>query len=103
MTNHVHLLLTPKTTDAISLSMQSVGRRYVQYINKEYCRTGSLWERRHKASLIDTENYSLTCMRYIELNPVRANMVDHPAEFKWSSYRCNAHGEANILISKHSL
>ena len=102
MTNHVHLLMTPVNTDSISLTMQSVGRRYVQYINKEYRRTGTLWESRHKSSLVDAEKYLLTCSRYIELNPVSANMVKHPAEYRWSSYRCNAQGQSCKLISPHS-
>jgi putative transposase len=72
MTNHVHLLMTPSRQDSISLVMQSQGRRYVQYVNQRYRRTGTLWEGRHKASLIDGEEYLLTCMRYIEMNPVRA-------------------------------
>ena len=101
MTNHVHLLLTPKAKDSISLMMQSIGRRYVQYINKEYQRTGTLWESRHKASLVDADNYLLTCSRYIELNPVTANMVNHPSKYRWSSYMCNAYGESNRLISSH--
>ena len=75
MTNHVHLLMTPELETSISLVMQSIGRRYVQYVNKEYRRTGTLWERRHKESLVDGDNYLLTCSRYIELNPVSANMV----------------------------
>jgi len=103
MTNHVHLLMTPLTKESISLVMQSVGRRYVQYINKEYKRTGTLWESRHKASLIDSEAYLLACSRYIELNPVKANMVEQPSEYKWSSYMCNAHGESNRLISAHDI
>lgn len=103
MTNHVHFLMTPVHKDSISLSMQSVGRRYVQYINKEYYRTGTLWEGRHKSSLVDAEQYLLKCMKYIELNPVRANMVKHPSEYKWSSYRCNALAEKNPLISHHLL
>ncbi len=70
MTNHVHLLMTPETRDSISLTMQSMGRRYVQYINKEYRRTGTLWESRHKSSLVDEDNYLLTLMRYIEINRV---------------------------------
>ena len=90
MTNHVHLLMTPETAEGISRVMQSLGRRYVQYINKTYRRTGTLWEGRHKASLIDADTYLLTCYRYIELNPVRAAMVKHPAEYQWSSYRVNA-------------
>jgi len=103
MTNHVHFLMTPEYKDSISLSMQSVGRRYVQYINKEYCRTGTLWEGRHKSSLVDADQYLLKCMNYIELNPVRANMVEHPSEYRWSSYRCNALAVKNPLISHHLL
>ena len=90
MTNHVHLLLTPASENGISKVMQSVGRRYVQYINLNYKRSGTLWEGRHKASLIDADEYLLACYRYIELNPVRANMVVHPAQYPWSSYRVNA-------------
>ena len=101
MTNHVHLLMTPLTKDSISLLMQSIGRRYVQYINKEYRRTGTLWESRHKASLIDSEKYLLVCSRYIELNPVNANMVKHPSNYPWTSYRHNAKGETNQLITPH--
>ncbi len=103
MTNHVHLLLTPLKQDSLSLTMQSLGRRYVQYINKEYKRTGTLWESRHKSSLIDGDNYLLKCMRYIELNPVRANMVNHPGEYRWSSYQCNGNSAYNALISHHEI
>ncbi len=103
MTNHVHMLLTPVKKDSISLTMQSIGRRYVQYINKEYRRTGTLWESRHKASLVDQDNYLLKCMRYIELNPVRANMVKHPASYRWSSYQCNGNNGYNKLISHHDI
>jgi putative transposase len=85
MTNHVHLLITPDDGYGISRVMQSVGRRYVQYINYEYRRNGTLWEGRHKASLVDAEQYLLICMRYIELNPVRANMVTHPDDYPSSS------------------
>jgi putative transposase len=85
MTNHVLLFMTPIKRHSISSVMQSIGRRYVQYINQTYRRTGTLWEGRHKASLVDEENYLLTCMRYIELNPVGANLVSHPSEYRWSS------------------
>jgi putative transposase len=101
MTNHVHLLMTPLSKESISLVMQSIGRRYVQYINKEYRRTGTLWESRHKASLVDAEKYLLICSRYIEMNPVNANMVKHPSKYRWSSYMCNAHGKVNRLICPH--
>lgn len=87
MSNHVHLLMTPAREDGISKVMQSVGRRYVQYINMNYRRSGTLWEGRHKSSLVDAEDYVLACYRYIELNPVRAGMVEHPADYRWSSYR----------------
>lgn len=103
MTNHVHLLVTPMQEQGIAEMMQALGRRYVYYINKTYRRTGTLWEGRYKASLIDSEAYLLTCMRYIELNPVRAEMVSHPGEYKWSSYGTNAQGRADALLSPHPL
>ncbi|MDX8390315.1 MAG: transposase [Mariprofundaceae bacterium] len=98
MTNHVHLLMTPQTEDGIGKVMQSVGRYYVQYFNDQYKRTGTLWEGRYKATLLDSEEYLLTCSRYIELNPVRAGMVGAPADYPWSSYACNALGKVNSLI-----
>jgi len=103
MTNHVHLLLTPEREDSIGKTLQSVGRRYVQYFNYTQKRTGTLWEGRYKATLIDSERYLLTCYRYIELNPVRANMVAHPSEYPWSSYLCHAEGKVDKLISDHEL
>jgi putative transposase len=103
MTNHVHLLMTPKSAEGISRLMQSLGRRYVQYVNHEYQRCGTLWESRHKASLIDAERYLLACYRYIELNPVRARMVRHPSEYRWSSFHANSLGEPDTLVSPHSL
>lgn len=103
MTNHVHLLVTPMIDFGISQMMQALGRRYVYYINKTYKRTGTLWEGRYKSSLIDSERYLLTCMRYIELNPVRANMVNHPGEYNWSSYHANAQGNTDALIESHPI
>ena len=103
MTNHVHLLASPETRDSIPKTLQSIGRRYVQYFNHTYDRTGTLWEGRYKATVIDSDRYLLTCMRYIELNPLRAAMVDHPREYPWSSYAANAHGEENKLIASHAL
>jgi len=103
MTNHVHILLTPHEADSMSLIMQSIGRRYVQYINKRYFRTGTLWEGRYKASLVDSENYLLACSRYIELNPVTAKMVSGPEEYPWSSFGCNGLGNDDPLISAHEV
>ena len=103
MTNHVHLLVTPHDCDSISKMMQSLGRYYVQYFNYCYKRTGTLWEGRYKASLIDSENYLLICMRYIELNPMRAGMVECPSDYIWSSYRHNAMGVDDALLHEHYL
>ena len=100
-TNHVHLLVTTTETYGISQMMQALGRRYVGYFNLRYKRSGTLWEGRFKAGLIDSENYLLTCMRYIEMNAVRANIVDHPAEYRWTSYAANAQGQWNPLITPH--
>ena len=92
MTNHVHLLVTAKTGDGLSKMMQSLGRRYVRYFNHGYKRTGTLWEGRFKSCVVDAENYLLICQRYIELNPVRADMVEAPGDYVWSSYRANGLG-----------
>jgi len=102
MTNHVHILVTPHTEEGIRKMMQMLGRYYVQYFNNRYQRTGTLWEGRYKATLIDAEQYFLTCMRYIELNPVRAkNMATHPSEYPWSSYSFNAQGQFDELVTPH--
>ena len=102
MSNHVHFVVTPHQGDSIGKMMQMLGRYYVQYFNKLNDRTGTLWEGRYKSTLIDTERYLLTCMRYIELNPVRArNMVSHPSQYPWSSYRYHALGQRDELVSPH--
>ena len=97
MTNHIHFLVTPETETAISNTMKVVGSRYARYINYTYKRTGTLWEGRHRASLVQQNRYLLSCYRYIELNPVRANMVKRPEEYKWSSYEANAWGDTTWL------
>ena len=103
MTNHVHLLLTPGDAQAVSRLMVSLGRRYVPYINACYQRSGTLWEGRYKSSLIQSDAYLLACMRYIELNPVRAGMCADPAQYRWSSYRANALGDSSTLLTPHPL
>lgn len=103
MTNHVHLLASPGDIYGVSQMMQALGRRYVYYVNHKYKRTGTLWEGRYRSSLVDSEAYLLTCMRYIELNPVRAGIVEHPAEYAWSSYQVNAYGKESDLVSPHSV
>jgi putative transposase len=102
MTNHVHLLATGAEKGALGRMMQSLGRRYVRYVNSSYRRTGTLWEGRYKSSLIESDRYLLTCYRYIELNPVRANIVTLPGEYRWSSFNCNAGGKTDDLINPHA-
>jgi putative transposase len=101
MTNHLHVLASPEHEASLPKTLQSVGRRYVQHFNYAYKRTGTLWEGRYHATLIDSERYLLTCMRYIELNPVRAGVVDHPADYPWSSYRSNAIEAGDPLLAPH--
>lgn len=101
MTNHVHLLLTPNIEQGLSSMMQSLGRSYVRYFNQIHERTGTLWEGRFKSCLVDTEQYLLACYRYIELNPVRANMVSNASDYAWSSYHCNALGVDSDLCTPH--
>lgn len=101
MTNHVHLLLTPAESGAPSRLMQSLGRRYVQYANRFYRRTGSLWEGRYKSNVVQAESHLLACQRYIELNPVRAGMVADPGHYCWSSYRANGLGLADARLTPH--
>ena len=84
MTNHVHLLLTPRKAEAVPRLIMSLGRRYVQYVNRTHRRTGTLWDSRYKSSVIQADTYLLTCQRYIELNPVRAAMVTDPAHYRWT-------------------
>ena len=101
MTNHVHLLVTPFQSGAISRLMQPLGRQYVRCTNDTYTRTGRLWEGRYKSHLVANDEQLLRCYRYIELNPVRAGMVPHAGDYRWSSYHRNALGRADPLISPH--
>ena len=103
MTNHYHLLATPRTPTAIAKTMQSVGRRYVYHFNRRYERTGTLFEGRYRSTLIDTESHWFNCMRYVELNPVRAGIVSTPEAYPWSSYPSNARGMPDRLIVPHAL
>jgi putative transposase len=103
MTNHVHLLVTPGAGGSISAMMQALGRRYVRYINDVYQRTGTLWEGRYKACVVECERYLLTCYRYIELNPVRAGLVEAAERYPWTSYRHNAQGYPDVLVTEHGI
>ena len=103
MPNHVHLLVAPNHAGAVASMMQDLGRRYVRIFNDVHGRSGTLWEGRYKAALIDSERYLLTCHRYVELNPVRAGLVRDPAEFRWSSHRHYALGANNPLLTRHEI
>jgi REP-associated tyrosine transposase len=101
MTNHVHLLVTPRAEDSCALMMKRLAQCYTQYVNKDRERTGSLWEGRYRSCLVASERYALACYRYVELNPVNAGMVTHPREYRWSSYLANAEGKPDRLIEPH--
>jgi putative transposase len=101
MPDHVHILATPATTDSISRATQSIGRNYVQYFNECYGGSGTLWEGRYRATVIESKQYLLTCSRYIELNPVRNKLVRTPGDYRWSSYAHNARGKVDEMISAH--
>lgn len=103
MTNHVHLLVSAERGEAPGELMKALGQRYVQYYNRTYRRSGTLWEGRYRSCPTQAEDYLLACQRYIELNPVRAGMVAHPADYRWSSYRANAQGEDDGLVTAHDV
>jgi len=99
MPDHVHVLATPGNSDSVSRLVQSIGRNYVQYFNESYGGSGSLWEGRYRATVVDGANYLLDVSRYIELNPVRSGLVDKPQDYPWSSYAHNALGQTDEMIS----
>lgn len=103
MTNHVHLLLRPRVDNAISRLMQSLGRRYVGHFNYSYARSGTLFEGRFRSCLVQDDQYFLTCLRYIELNPIRAGLVRDPGDYRWSSYRAHAFGTPVKFWTPHDL
>lgn len=103
MDNHFHLLATPASGDGLPLCMQAVGRRYVRYFNDRHGRSGTLWEGRYKSTVIQPERYLLTCMAYIDLNPVRAGWVANAADHPWSSYHHYAGLRHDRLLTPHAL
>jgi len=102
MTNHVHLLLTPHTTEACALLMKNLGQHYVQGVNHRLARTGTLWEGRFHSSLVTSARYVLACYRYIELNPVRAGIVPRANQYRWSSHDFNLQGQPAGFLKMHS-
>lgn len=103
MTNHVHLVATPRAPGALSSAMQAVGRRYVKYFNEQHARVGALFQGRLRSTIIDSGAYWFTCARYVELNPVRAGLARSPRDYRWSSYAAHACGSPDSLITLHPL
>jgi putative transposase len=103
MPNHIHLLASPRDAESLPRTMQSVGRRYVRYLNRRIERSGTLWEGRYRATVVDTDAYFMRVARYIELNPVRAALSPDPGSYRWSSHRGNALGAADPLVNPHPL
>ena len=103
MDNHFHLLVTPATGTSLPNMMQAVGRTYVRHYNLRHNRVGALWEGRYRSNLIESESYLLTCMMYIDLNPVRAGMVTTAQDHKWSSHRHLIGSVEDKLITPHPL
>lgn len=101
MTNHVHLLLTPSSPQGCGLLMRNLGQRYVQYFNRRYQRSGTLWEGRYHSCLVDSAAYVVACHRYIERNPVRAGMVPSAADYRWSSHNGNTGRVSNTVLTAH--
>jgi putative transposase len=101
MTNHVHLLLTPPSADACIALMRNLGQRYAQFFNRRYDRSGTLWEGRFRSCATESRRYVLACYRYIEMNPVRAGMVQTPGEYRWSSFQANAGETQDRMLVPH--
>jgi putative transposase len=101
MSNHVHLLMTPRAASDPSALMHDLALRYARYFNRKYRRTGSLWEGRFWAAPVRTDAYVLSCHRYVELNPVRAGIVAAPVEYPWSSHNANIGRDASQVLTLH--
>ncbi len=102
MGNHVHLLLTPSRAGSIVNLMRSLGERYARYVSEVQHRDSALWEERFDAYPVNVGRYLLSCMRYIELNPVRARVVVRPEQYRWSSFCANALGQKDPLLTPHA-
>lgn len=103
MPNQIHLLATPARADTATRALQLIGNRYVQAFNRRHHRSGTLWRARYRASLVDSDAYLLTCMRYIESDPVRVGLVSMPEAWPWSSHPANAYGQPDLLVRPHPI
>ena len=103
MTNHVHLLVSPETPQSLPRAMRDVNWHYSRYANSTRARTGSIWDGRYRACIVDADRYFFACSHYIELNPVRAGLAKAPGAYRWSSYKANAEGKGDPAVSAHAL
>jgi putative transposase len=101
MSNHFHILLTPSKCGGLSLMMKEVLGQFARWSNQLHMKSGSVWNGSFKSLAIDSNNYLLSCMKFIELIPCRADLVNQPREYEWSSYRTNAHGSYSSFVSPH--
>ena len=102
MGNHVHLLLTPSRASGVADLLRALAGRYGRYADEVHHHDGPLWEDRYEAFPVHVGRYLLSCMRYIELNPVRARVVASPGQHRWSSFRANALGQDDALLTPHA-
>ena len=102
MPNAIQMVATPNIANGISSMMQSLGRRYVQYVNHRYQRSGTLWGGRYKSSVIDSEAYLLTCYRYVELKPMHEGIVESP-EFTSVSFNHHTGRKKSKILEDHRL
>jgi putative transposase len=102
MPNHVHLLVTPAQHETLGRVMQALGRRYVRHFNDRHRRTGTLWEGRYRSTVVETDGYLLACMRYIDMNPVRAGLVAEPALYRWSTHGHHVGLRADPIVTEQA-
>ena len=103
MSNHYHLIATPHSATALPSAMKQIDGDYTKYHNQKYERIGTAWCARYNAKLLDDERYWLTCLKYVEKNPVAAGIVTHAELYRWSSYRVHAAGAPNAWLASHPL
>jgi putative transposase len=103
MDTHYHSLVTPRHAHALPRTMKAIGERYSTYFNRKYDRIGTPWSGRYRALPVESAQYWLACLRYIEQNPVRAGLVKAPQDYQWSSYRAHGLGERITWLAEHAV
>ncbi len=101
MKNHFHLQVTPQNPTGLARAMKEIGQRYTGYYNRKHKTIGSIWNGRYKDVLIEDAHQWLRCLKYIDLNPVRAGVVERPEEYCWTSYRQHAMGAYSAWLVEH--